>query len=534
MIDDLYTAGIASGWKVSDASKLKQNLILEADVVIVGTGAGGGTAAEILSQAGFKVLMLEEGPLKTAADFKDMDEARAYADLYQEAAGRMTSDGAIAILQGRAVGGTTVVNWTSSFRTPPQTLKHWAQMHGVENAGVEEMAPWFDKMEARLGIAPWGMAPNANNAVLKTGCDKLGWESHIIPRNVRGCWDSGYCGLGCPVNAKQSMLVSTIPEALKKNAQLIHRIRAQRVLIKDGQVTGLVAQALDPFGLTPTGVEVQVRARHYVLAGGAINTPALLLRSHAPDPHGQLGMRTCIHPVNMTVAQMPQPVNGWYGAPQSVASDEFQWKHDTHAAPGFKLEAAPNYPGLSCSIFMRHGKELVADMTQLPHTQLMLALMRDGFHDDSRGGQVRIDGSGQPLLDYDPSEYLWKGMRNSYLRMAEAQFAAGAKRVLPAHLDGQWCDSWSQAQQHIEGLEYCKFKVSLFTAHLMGGCAMGGNAKSSVTNSDGGHHQIENLSIFDGSLFPTSIGANPQLSIYGLVAKHSSKLAARMGAKTAV
>ncbi|MEK6806612.1 MAG: GMC family oxidoreductase [Pseudomonadota bacterium] len=533
MIDDIYTAGIASGWKVSDASTLKQNLTLEADVVIVGTGAGGGTAAEILSQAGLKVLMLEEGPLKTAADFKDMDEARAYADLYQEAAGRATSDGAIGILQGRAVGGTTTVNWTSSFRTPAGTLKHWAQAHGVQGLSEADLAPWFEKMEARLGIAPWGMAANANNAALKIAADKLGWESHIIPRNVRGCWDSGYCGLGCPVNAKQSMLVSTIPEALKNGAQLIHRLRVQRVLFEKERVTGLVAHALDAAGVKATGIEVQVRARHYVLAGGAINTPALLLRSGAPDPHRQVGKRTCIHPVNMTVAQMPAPVNGWYGAPQSVASDEFQWKPDARLAPGFKLEAAPTYPGLSTTIFMRHGKNLMADMGQLANTQAMLALVRDGFHDDSPGGEVRIDGAGNPILDYDLSDYLWAGLRNAYLRMAEAQFAAGAQRVMPAHLDGQWCDRWTQAREHIEGLRYAKFKVSLFTAHLMGGCAMGGDEKTSVTDSDGGYRRVDNLSIFDGSLFPTSIGANPQLSIYGLIARNASKLATRLGLKTA-
>jgi choline dehydrogenase len=125
-------------------------------------------------------------------------------------------------------------------------------------------------------------------------------------------------------------------------------------------------------------------------------------------------------------------------------------------------------------------------------------------------------------------------MRNSFLRMAEAQFAAGAKRVMPAHLDGQWCDSWAQAREHIEGLRYAKFKVSLFTAHLMGGCAMGGDEKTSVTRSDGGYRQVENLSIFDGSVFPTSIGANPQLSVYALTARNASKLAARLGAKTTV
>jgi choline dehydrogenase-like flavoprotein len=159
-IDDIYTAGIASGWQVTDASTLTQNTTLEADVVIVGTGAGGGTAAEILTQAGLKVLMIEEGALKTSAHFKDMDESRAYRELYQEAAGRATSDGAIAILQGRSVGGTTVVNWTASFRTPDETLKHWATVHGVKGHSPEEMKPWFEKMEQRLNIAPWAMPPN--------------------------------------------------------------------------------------------------------------------------------------------------------------------------------------------------------------------------------------------------------------------------------------------------------------------------------------------------------------------------------------
>lgn len=526
MIDDLYTAGIASGWKVRDASLLKENLTLETDVVIVGTGAGGGTTAEILSQAGLKVLMIEEGPLKTAANFKDMDESRAYADLYQEGAGRTTSDGAINVLQGRSVGGTTTVNWTSSFRTPPETLRHWAEVHGVTDASPETLAPWFARMEQRLGIAPWGAAPNANNAVLKRGCDALGWESHVIPRNVKGCWDSGYCGLGCPVNAKQSMLVSTIPSALKLGAELIHHLRVQRVIFEKDQVTGVDCIALDPaLCVKPTGVRVQVRARHYILAGGAINNPALLLHSQAPDPYDNLGKRTCIHPVVMTLAQMPEKVDGYYGAPQSVASDEFQWKYDTASAPGFKMEAAPVYPTLSSTIFMRHGPQLAAEMRQLPNIQAMLALMRDGFHVDSPGGQVRVDPAGMPMLDYDMSNYLWRGARTALLRMAEAQFAAGAARVMPAHLDGQWQGSWHAARDHIERLDYRKFKVSLFTAHLMGGCAMSSDPRQGVADSAGQHHQVENLSILDGSLFPTSIGANPQLSIYGLVAKNATRLA---------
>lgn len=527
-VNDIYTDGIASGWKVRDASTFTQEQTLEADVVIVGSGAGGGTAAEILSLAGLKVLIVEEGALYTARDFKDMDEARAYATLYQEGAGRTSSDGAVQILQGRAVGGTTTVNWTSSFRTPPETLKHWADRHGVQDASVEQLAPWFQRMEERLGIAPWGNAPNGNNAVLRDGAQKLGWEWHVIPRNVRGCWNIGYCGVGCPTNAKQSMLVTTIPQALRQGAELVHHLRVQTVEFGQGRVIGLLGVALDPEALKPSGVKVHIKARHYVLAGGAINTPALLLRSKAPDPHRRTGKHTCIHPVVLTLAEMPQRVDGFYGAPQSIASDEFQWKHGATGPASFKLEVAPMLPMLVSTMFGRYGTELQQDVATLPRLNSALALMRDGFVDEAPGGQVRVDDDGSPLLDYDISDYLWAGMRQAYLRQAELQFAAGAKRLRPVHLDGRWVDTPQAAKALIDWLPLQKFRTAVFTAHLMGGCAMGGDPKSSVTDSHGRHHQLENLSIFDGSLFPTSIGANPQLSIYGLVAKHATRLAGQL------
>lgn len=523
-IDDIYTKGIAGGWKVSDASSFKTEQTLEADVVIVGSGAGGATAAEILSKAGLKVLILEEGPLKTSKSFKDMDETRAFAELYWEGGGRATSDGAIAVLQGRSVGGTTVVNWTSSFDTPPETLKHWADKHEVKGHSAEDMAPWFKLMQQRLGIVPWAIPPNANNHVLQAGSEKLGWEWHVIPRNVNGCLNSGYCGMGCPVNAKQSMLVTTIPGALANGAELVHHLRVRTVAFNKGQVTGLDCVAFDPAGLKPNGVRVSVKAKHYILSAGAINTPALLLRSQTPDPHGRVGQNTCIHPVPFTLAVMPQTINPFYGAPQSIASDHFQWKDGATGPMGYKLEAAPMFPSISASLFGTTGNALKDEMATLPNMNALLALLRDGFVDESPGGRVRIDEQGLPVFDYDMSDYVWDGVRRAYYSMAEAQFAAGASKVKAVHLDSPYYSSWAQAKAGIADLDLAKFKVSLFTAHLMGGCAMSENERMGVVNSQGRHHQLENLSIFDGSVFPTSIGANPQLSIYGMTAQNTTAL----------
>ncbi len=528
---NIYTTGIASGWKVIDAATLMAPLRVEADVAIVGTGAGGGVAAEILSRAGLSVVMIEEGPLKTSDSFKDMDEARAYRDLYQEGAGRATSDGAISILQGRCVGGSTTVNWTSSFRTPGQTLAHWASQHEVAGHSEKEMAPWFAKMEERLGIAPWAMAPNENNSILQRGCKALGWESHVIPRNVKGCLDAGYCGHGCPANAKQSMLVTTIPSALEHGATLLHRLRVRQVQHAANKVEGLVCDALGPDGRTPTGATVSVKARHYVIAGGAINSPALLLRSQVPDPYKLLGKRTFIHPVNLSVATMPKRVDAFYGTPQSVASDQFQWKDGVTGPIGYKLEVPPLAVGITAGISNLFGLELKKSMAQLPNYNAVLALLRDGFVPQSEGGQVRLGSDGSPILDYEVSPYVWDGIRRAFLSMAELQFAAGAASVRPAHLDSANYTTWNEARAAILALPLEKFRATLFTAHLMGGCGMSENPRSGVVNSQGRHHQLANLSVMDASTFPTSLGVNPQLTIYGLVAQNVSALAGELGAK---
>jgi choline dehydrogenase len=474
------------------------------------------------------VLLVEEGALRTSDSFKDMDELRSFKELYQEVGARATSDGAIAVLQGRSVGGSTTVNWTSSFRTPPPTLKFWAEQHEVVGHGVEEMKPWFERMEQRLHVMPWE-TPNANNSVLKRGCDKLGWEAHAIPRNVKGCWNSGYCGFGCPVNAKQSMLVSTIPTALQNGATLVHRVRVRQLQHADGKIGGVVGEALRDDGMTPSGVTLTIKARHYIAAGGAINTPALLLRSAVPDPHKLLGKRTLIHPVVLSLAEMPERIDPFYGAPQSIASDHFQWRDGAAGPMGYKLEVPPIFPGIGAGVLNVFGKTLQQEMAALPYSNAVLALLRDGFVEQSPGGQVRLADDGSPILDYELSDYVWDGVRRAYLSMAELQFAAGAKRVRAAHIDASYHTRWDAARREIAELPLKKFRATLFTAHLMGGCGMSQDPKRGVVDSRGRHHQLANLSVMDGSVFPTSIGANPQQSIYGLTAQNASALAKELG-----
>jgi choline dehydrogenase-like flavoprotein len=520
---DPYNRAAERGWDITDASQLTSSLELEADVVIVGTGAGGGTAAETLSKAGLSVVLLEAGPLKTSSQF-DMEERAAYRDLYQEGTGRGTKDGGMVILQGRSVGGSTTVNWTTSFRTPPETLKFWAEHMGVSGCSVEEMAPYYEHMEKRLNIQKWAQAPNNNNAMLQRACEKLGYPWATIHRNVRGCLNLGYCGLGCPVDAKQSMLVTTIPGALDNKAKLVHRARVVRILRDGDVVKGVEAEALTPNVRWTTGQRITVRATRTVLAGGAINTPAVLLRSDVPDPHERIGKRTFLHPATLTMAIYEESIDPYYGAPQSIYSDHFQWQN-IHTGPiGFKLEVPPLQTAFAAGFYGAAGEQITESMDKLDHTQCMVALMRDGFHEDSQGGAVEINDKGQPILDYPINDYVLEGARRALNAMLEMQFATGAKSARPAHKQAKHYMSWTEAKAAVAQLDVAAHKTTLGSAHVMGGCPMGDDPKRSVANSEGKFHHLDNLYIMDGSLFPTSIGANPQLSIYGLVYKLSSAL----------
>jgi len=526
-VTDPFRQGLERGWITHDGSRLEQDLTLEADIAVIGSGAGGATSAQMLSAAGFKVLLIEEGPLKTSSDFHLLED-EAYASLYQEGLGRMSKDGAITILQGRAVGGTTLINWTSSFRTPPQTLAHWATAHGVTGLAEHEMQPWFERIEHDLGITPWALPANANNDVLRRGCEQLGYRWAVIPRNVRGCWNLGYCGMGCPVNAKQSMLVTRIPATLENGGALLYLARAERFEHNGQRIARLQCQALDAQGVHTTGRQISVRARHYIVAGGGINSPALLLRSKAPDPHGRLGKRTFLHLVNFSAARFDARIDPYYGAPQSIYSDHFQWQDGVDGPVGYKLEVPPLHPALASTLLGGVGSENARRMADLPHTHVMLALLRDGFHPESTGGAVELRGDGSPVLDYPVTDYLRDGLRRAFHSMAQIQFAAGAAQVTPVHSDARAAASLDEAQRMIDALRMEPFRTRLGSAHVMGGCAMGDDPRQAVCDSLGRHHQLENLSVHDGSLFPTSIGANPQLSVYAISAKLCEALVVRL------
>ena len=523
-LPDPIREGLQRGWRVHGGAHAPLPERMECDVAIVGTGAGGGVTAELLVKAGLRVVLVEEGPLRSSSDFRQL-EAEAYPSLYQESAARKTRDKAITILQGRCVGGSTTVNWTSSFRTPAATLAYWQAHFGLGEIGGDALVPYFEQAERRLAIGPWLAPPNENNDLLRRGAARLGIPAAAILRNVKGCWNLGSCGLGCPTNAKQSMLVTTIPWVLEHGATLLVETKAERLELANGRATALHCRSA-------AGRVTRIEARHYVLAAGAIHSPAVLLRSQAPDPHGRLGLRTFLHPVVLSAAQMEQEVEGWRGAPQSIYSDHFLETDPLDGPIGYKLEAPPLHPVIFASTVSGFGQQQARLLREFPRTHVLLALLRDGFHPDSPGGTVQLRSDGSPVLDYPLTDFVMDGARRALLSMAEIQFAAGARQVLPVHELAQPYRSWGEARNAIAALPMKPLLTKVVSAHVMGGCGMAADASRGVVRPDGLHWQLANVSVHDGSVFPTSIGANPQLSIYGLVNRLAQGLAARLAGRS--
>lgn len=528
-VKDPWKNPAENGWHVIDGRTLQSDQTLEADVIIIGTGAGGGVSAEILAQRGLKVILVEAAKLKSSDQF-DMQESDAYRDLYQEGAMRATKDTAITILQGRAVGGTTVVNWTSSFRTPSETLDYWKAQFGTEHSR-DSLDPWFAQMEKRLKVEKWLMPPNANNSTIKKGCEALGWEWDTIPRNVSGCWNLGYCGMGCPTNAKQSMLVTTLPGALQASATLVHSAQADTLIIEGDTVTGVNVLPLND-NKQPTGTRLTLKAKTVIAAGGGIQSPALLLRSNAPDPYERVGKRTFLHPTSVAFGIYDDEIAPYYGAPQSLYSDEFVFKHGVDGPAGYKLEMMPMHPGLAAALMGGTGNSGFDQIKELPNLASALSLIRDGFHEESPGGSVELRDNGEPMVDYPVNGYILEAAKRSHLSMAEMHFAAGAKKVRVGHSHAPYHTRWQDAKNHINNeLDYAPIITGLGSAHVMGGLAMGADEKSCVTNSDGSYKYLNGLYVIDGSVFPTSLGVNPQLSIYGLSARNATALAERLTSK---
>lgn len=472
-------------------------LALDADVVIVGSGAGGATVAAELAEAGFDVVVLEEGSYYQTRDFT-ADTSAMVRQLYRDGGATMAL-GAPPVLyqEGRAVGGSTVINGGMSWRTPEHVLARWERDHGL--AGIaRDLEPYFARVERRIHVAPMDAAAIGNdNQLLKRGADALGWNIIGNLRNQAHCAGSNRCAFGCPTGAKQSALVSYVPRALHFGARIYADVRVDHITRDGKRATGVVG--------TANGHPVTVRARLVIAACGAIHTPALLARSGFRSPSGQIGHNLSMHPNVKVVAIFDENVTGWKGAHQAFQVREFQDQ-------GLVFAAVNMPPSVLAMSFPQRGAALGRLMDHYDH--MVLAGM---LCEDTATGRVRTVG-GRPQAFYQLAEADAANLQRGVALLSELMFAAGARRILLPFHGATELHSADDARRLLDrAIPAAGWEV--VTVHMMGTARMGADRAAAVTDGHGRVHDADRLLVADASLFPTPIGVNPMETIMALATR---------------
>jgi choline dehydrogenase-like flavoprotein len=494
---------------------------LQADVCVVGSGAGGGVIAAELAKAGRSVVVLEMGGYRNEADFKQLEMAGMF-ELYLGGGLAGSEDGSIAILAGSTLGGGTVVNYMNCIRTPEQIRREWAAM-GVEGIGEPAYEEHIDAVWRRLGVNDTATSQNRTHKKLIQACEALGYPHRPLTRNTDvTCEDPavcGYCFTGCQNGCKQSTMKTFLQDAADAGARFVVGARAERILAQDGRATGVQALVSNEDGSTTA---LTVQAPTVVLAAGAIESPALLLRSQIGGPAAGRHLR--LHPAGLVAGVYEQPIEGWIGQIQSALSDEFKQCEGEH---GFLIEATTVAPAIvAMSMPWQDGlshKQLLE--RKLTHMAPFISVARD--HGE---GQVVIDEHGRAVTRWSfEDEVDARLFRRAMVELARLQRAAGAKEIISFYQDGL---SWREGEdfdEFLAALEAGSLEandIAAFTAHQMGSCRMGSDPADSVADGRGELHDTKGVWIGDGSAFPTAPGVNPMISIMSLAHSTAGKILA--------
>ena len=484
----------------------------EADAVVVGSGAGGGVIAAALAEAGQRVIVLEAGGAFEEADFNGY-ELWAYQNLYWRGGPNPTADMNVSLWAGAGWGGGTAINWTNCLRTKPWVREQWARECGLEGLDTPEFDRHLDAIWERISVTDRCSDLNGPHSLMRQGAERLGWSFKTITRNVdesRYTADSaGLIGFGDRTGAKQSTARTFLADAREHGAELIARCFAQRVLTESGRAAGVEALYAD----LETGhtARVTVRAPRVVVACGALESPALLLRSGIGGPAAGQNLR--LHPCTAVGGQYESETRAWWGTPQAALVDEFANAGDGH---GFLIEATQYATGtIAAATPFVSGAEHKQAMSEVPTGASFIGLIRD-----KGSGRVTIDEAGQAVPWYSLTDP--RDVETSH-RALEAQVrlhvAAGARQIGALAAGVPTWRVGDDVDRYVERLKRIRLGAGgfrLFSAHQMGTCRMGSDAQTSVANPYGELHDTPGVWIGDASAFPTSSGTNPMITIMAL------------------
>jgi choline dehydrogenase-like flavoprotein len=515
---------------------------LDCDILIVGTGAAGGTLAGTLAElTGKRIVLLERGAHYTRSFFNQREwDMRV---LYAEAGQRTTSDGALPVRGGECVGGGTTINVALCFDPIREVWERWRNEHGLTgfsfDAGAHDygvarlnMASALSQVRERCHVVtPEPAQINCNNALFARGCAATGVRARPFQLNMRGCVGCGFCSAGCAYDAKRGTLVTYVADALAKHTQLVHHADVERIEFAERAgrrvAVGAIARVRDTQpGSEPNSVPagpLRVNARLVIVACGAIETPCLLARSGHPDPDDVIGTGLILHPSLPVIGLMEQEVAGHRGIEGSMYSDHFLAEH------GFYLECLFGHPLYGSALLPGFGIE---------HFELMLAYRRlAGFgvmliDTVTPANRVRWSAAlSRATIDYRLCDDDARRLRFGAARALEVMLAAGAREALLPSEESLGSFPRARFQSaaevvHCEALRFVPHQTVLTSAHCQGTVKMGGAGSRSVVDSRGESRAVGNLIVCDGSVFPSSCGANPMLSIMTLARYQATRIAA--------
>ena len=507
------------------------DITYDCEVLVIGSGAGGGVVAGELAQAGHEVLVLEKGPYLHGRDFTQR-EADMLGQLYDARGTLSTQDGGIGILAGSCLGGGTTVNWAGAFCPPDYILEEWAREHDAPQFTTPAFAASLDAVSQALSVNTAYPRHNGQNEALRAGSARLGQATQLIPRNEKGLSDSdahfqglGYSSLGDAHGLKQGTLNTYLLTAFEHGARILPATQVERVTIEAGRATGATAVHTTADG---RAVRVVVRARCVVVAGGAIQTPALLLRSGLRHPH--LGQHLHLHPTVAVAAHYPHPMHSWHGPSMSIVNDTYTRLRGTNF--GVKLETPPTHPGLLAMVLPWLGGQQHRQLLQAAsHLGSFIVLTRD-----RNGGRVRLDRHGTPLITYTLSKFDRANMLVGVRAAAEIHVAAGAHTVYLPHGSLPTLRASGGVVQNPEVLArlprlgWRGNQFGLYSAHPMSTCRLRGRAATHPLRPSGETVEVRNLYVADGSAFPACSGVNPMLTIMALAHYTAQGLKARQRA----
>ncbi len=486
--------------------------VLEAQVVVVGSGPGGAVMATRLAEKGLAVILLEEGALYRRQDF-DGHAFQMSQKMYRH--GGMTvalGIPGIPVPVGKTVGGTSTINSGTCYRVPEHILAEWREKHHLEHLQPSYLASHYDDLEAFLKVQPVPDAVKGKVAeVIARGCDSLGYSHHPLMRNAEACEGSGVCCFGCPTGAKQSMDVSFVPRALRAGARLFTGARVETILQENGRATGVVATCGEGRSLT-------VKADAVVMSCGTFGTPVLLMKNGIGRSSGALGNNLTIHPAAKCGALFEEEIRSWEGVPQSHTIDHFH--HE-----GLLFEGASVPPDYGAMALAQVGERFTEIMEQYRHVAFFGFLI-----EDSGTGKVRPGPGGSYRIHYSCNREDVKRLKRGVQILAEVFFAAGARRVFsPIAGIEELRSADAIARLRSDQIKAKDFELTAF--HPLGTCRIGVAPERGVIDPGLECWDLDGLFVSDGSIFPSSLVVNPQMTIMAMASAAADHVAGRIDGK---